>query len=444
MKKQLNRRDFMKVVGVGAVGMSLGCEEVSLQPAGAAAMGAGGGRPNVLWITAEDISPDLGCYGDSYADTPNLDKFATEGTRYDYAFTNAGVCAPVRSCTITSMYPSSMGTNQMRCKGVPDAKIKCYSEYLRAAGYYCTNRSKTDYQFDAPTSAWDECGRKGHWRNRPEGAPFFSVMNITTSHESKIRSRYSHLEHDPDKAKVPPYCPDTEISRKDWARYADIITTMDGQVAAILKQLEDDGLAEDTIVWFWGDHGRGLPRGKRWIYDSGLRIPLIIRVPEKYRGRMNAAKPETMGAGTICNEMVSSVAFGATMLSIAGVSLPRHLHGRAFMGPQKKDPRKYIYAARDRMDEAYDCIRAVRDQRYKLIVYPRNNLKQLFDLEADPHEIVNLAENPDHAGRVGAMIATIQQWQQQLGDTDPLVSDNPKDPAFTPPGGHAESQLKLD
>ena len=457
MEKRLNRRDFMKAAGVSAVVLSLGCEESSIQPSGAAAFNVAGARPNVLWISTEDISPDLGCYGDAYADSPNIDKFAAGATRYDYAFTNAGVCAPVRSCTITSMYPTSMGTNQMRCKGVPEARIKCFPEYLRAAGYYCTNRTKTDYQFDAPSSAWDESGRNGHWRNRPEGAPFFCVMNITTTHESKIRNKYNKLDHDPDKAKVPPYYPDTEVTRKDWARYADNITTMDGQAAAILKQLEEDGLAEDTIVWFWGDHGRGLPRAKRWIYDSGLKVPLIIRVPEKYRMMVNPLNPEAMAAGTVCNEMVSFVDFGATMLSIGGVSIPDHLHGRAFLGPQKREVRKYIYAARDRMDEAYDCIRAVRDRRYKYIrnfmrhvSYGQNidymnqmptmkemrrlnaegklkgaekfyflatkPVEEFYDLESDPHEINNLAGTKKYKKMIEQMRGECVRWMKEVGD----------------------------
>jgi len=316
-------------------------------------------RPNILWISTEDISLDLGCYGDSYAVTPNLDCFAAESVRYDNAFTPAGVCAPVRSGIITGMYPTTIGTNNMRCKGVPPAQVRCFTEYLRAAGYYCTNRRKTDYQFAPPITAWDDCSGKGHWRNRAKGQPFFSVINITTTHESKIRSRYEQLKHDPARAKLPPYYPDTPVVRKDWARYCDIITTMDQQVGQILQQLEDDGLAEETIVWFWGDHGRGLPRAKRWLYDSGLHVPLIIRVPEKFRKLANPVDPAALEPGTVSDDLISFIDFGPTVLSLAGVKVPTHIQGRPFLGTQKAPPRKYIFAARDRMDEAYDPILAL-------------------------------------------------------------------------------------
>ena len=232
-----SRRDFLKAMGLGSITPVIsGCmkhiagssEDKEIK------------RPNILWISAEDISPDLGCYGDSYAVTPNLDRLASEGTRFTNAFTTAGVCAPVRSGIITCMYPTSIGTNHMRCKGVPPVEVKCFTEYLRAAGYYCTNNSKTDYQFDPPATAWDECSGKAHWRNRPEGKPFFSVINLTITHESQIRNNNKKMldsidklsvneRHDPTEGQLPTYYPDTYIVRKDWARYYDIITLMDKQ-----------------------------------------------------------------------------------------------------------------------------------------------------------------------------------------------------------------------
>jgi len=356
----LDRRDFLKTIGLGAASVALGgCASVSERSAGEGPVDEKVPRPNILWISTEDISLDLGCYGDSYAVTPNLDCFAAESVRYDNAFTPAGVCAPVRSGIITGMYPTTIGTNNMRCKGVPPAQVRCFTEYLRAAGYYCTNRRKTDYQFAPPITAWDDCSGKGHWRNRAKGQPFFSVINITTTHESKIRSRYEQLKHDPARAKLPPYYPDTPVVRKDWARYCDIITTMDQQVGQILQQLEDDGLAEETIVWFWGDHGRGLPRAKRWLYDSGLHVPLIIRVPEKFRKLANPVDPAALEPGTVSDDLISFIDFGPTVLSLAGVKVPTHIQGRPFLGTQKAPPRKYIFAARDRMDEAYDPILAL-------------------------------------------------------------------------------------
>jgi N-sulfoglucosamine sulfohydrolase len=251
-------------------------------------------RPNILWISAEDISPDLGSYGDGYARTPNLDKLASQGVRFAKAFSVAPVCAPSRSAIITGMYATSIGSHHMRSKAVPPAGVKAFPEYLRAAGYYCTNNSKTDYNFEAPptnappVTVWDESSRNAHWRNRALGQPFFAVFNLIVTHESQIRTGKEEFakntaglkpedRHDPTQAVLPPYYPDTPIVRNDWARYYDLITAMDLQAAELLKQLEEDGVAENTIVFFWGDHGRGLPRAKRWLYDSGIHVPLIVR-----------------------------------------------------------------------------------------------------------------------------------------------------------------------
>jgi uncharacterized sulfatase len=322
--------------------------------------------PNILWITCEDMSPDLGCYGDSWARTPNIDRLAAQGARFTNAFAVAGVCAPSRSGIITGMYPSSIGTHHMRSKGVPPPYVKCFTEYLRAAGYYCTNNVKTDYNFDCPVTAWDENSRQAHWRGRAKRQPFFSVFNHTVTHESQIRvdpeafarnirALKPEERHDPARAKLPPYYPDTPVVRRDWANYYDLITALDYQVGDLLHQLEDDGLAGDTIVFFFSDHGRGLPRAKRWIYDSGIHAPLLVRWP-------GVIQP-----GTVRDELVSFIDYAPSLLSIAGVEIPSHMQGQAFLGGQTARPRQYIFAARDRMDETYDIIRCVRDKRYKLI-----------------------------------------------------------------------------
>jgi len=427
-----------------------------------------GARPNILWISCEDMSPDLGCYGDRYATTPNLDRLAAHGVRYTNAFAHAGVCAPARSGIITGMYPTTIGTHQMRCLGVPPPYVKCFTEYLRAAGYYCTNNVKTDYQFAAPITAWDENSRRAHWRNRSSGQPFFSVINLTVTHESQIRSNMEGVraplaslapdeKHDPAEAVLPPYYPDTLPVRKDWAQYYDTMTLMDRQAGQILEQLDEDGLMDDTIVWFWADHGRGLPRAKRWIYDSGIHVPLIIRVPEKYRKIAMPDNPEALRSGTVNDDLVSFIDFAPTMLSLAGVKIPGYMHGRAFLGGQRAAPREYVFAVRDRMDGTYDMIRAVRDKRFKYIrnymphityaqyidymeMMPtmqemrrlhaegklsgpptlyfreRKPVEELYDTQSDPHEIRNLADEPQYEEVLERMRAVHEDWMQRTGD----------------------------
>ncbi len=249
-------------------------------------------RPNVLWLTCEDISPNLGCYGDDYAITPTLDQLARQGVRYTHAVGICGVCAVNRSCLITGMYSSTIGSQDMRSRiRLPDS-IPTYSELLRAAGYYCTNNSKTDYNFPTPPEAWDECSGKAHWRNRQPGQPFFAVFNYTGTHESQIwemnHRRHaatldSHELHDPNSAPVPPFHPDTPEVRRDWANYYDNITALDHWIAQRLTELEEAGLADNTIVFFYSDHGAGMPMCKKWVWESGLRVPLIIRFPERFQ-----------------------------------------------------------------------------------------------------------------------------------------------------------------
>lgn len=414
-------------------------------------------QPNVLWISAEDISPSLGCYGDSYAITPRLDQLANEGVRFNRCFTHAGVCAISRSGLITGMYPIAIGSQHMRSQIVLPSHVKAFPEYLRAAGYWNTNRSKTDYNFPPPKAAWDENSAQSRdWRGRAAGQPFFSVINLTTTHESQIRGKFGETLHDPAKAQLPPYIPDTPVTRRDWARYADLLTTLDQQVAAILDQLSVDGLANDTIVFFWGDHGQGLSRGKRWLYDSGTRTPLIIRWPGK------------LGVGSVCEDLVCFLDFAPTMLRLAGVDVPSHLQGRVLppievvMAANSRQPstnsREYIFGHRDRMDETYDLIRSVRDTRFKYLrnfaperPYAQNitymnqmptmkewrrlnaegkltgasalhfratkPVEELFDTESDPHEVVNLAERPEHAETLKRMRAALERWQEEVGDS---------------------------
>ncbi|MBP7050310.1 MAG: sulfatase-like hydrolase/transferase [Phycisphaerae bacterium] len=458
----MNRRWFLRIASGSLAGLVLHGRAVRAEDR------TNRSSPNFLWISTEDISPDLGCYGQKYAVTPNLDRLASQGVRYNCVFSHSGVCAPTRSGIITGMYPTTIGTHHMRCQGIPPHDVRCFSEYLRAAGYYCTNNVKTDYQFDSPLTAWDECSNKAHWRNRPKDKPFFAVVNFTTTHESQIRDpspatrlRLNALvptaRHDPMKADLPPYYPDTVRVRQDWARYHDLITAMDHQVQEVLDQLDADGLAEDTIVWFWGDHGRGLPRAKRWVYDSGSHIPLLVRIPEKWRKLARPDDPEMVKPGAVNDDLIAIIDFAPTILSLANVEIPKHIQGRAFLGRCREKPRDYVFGGRDRMDEAYDLIRTVRDKRFRYIrnymshlsrgqtidyvdqmptvremrsllaegrlrgpqmqyFEPTKPVEELYDTWADPHEVNNLASDRRYGDVLERMRRAHMDWCRETMD----------------------------
>jgi len=248
-------------------------------------------RPNVLWITLEDTSPRLGCYGDNLARTPHIDRLAAEGRLFPHAFSTAAVCSPSRSAVITGMYATAIGAHHHRTStvradvpglptpyaAVPPPYVKPFTEYLRASGYYCTNNAKTDYQFRPPFTAWDECGQQAHWRHRGTGQPFFAVFNVGVTHESGMWQDARPLKTDPAAVTLPPYLPDTPRSRVALARHYDNLAEADRRVGELLAELEESGAAPHTAVFLWSDHGEGLPRGKSWLYDSGIRVPLIVR-----------------------------------------------------------------------------------------------------------------------------------------------------------------------
>ncbi len=422
-------------------------------------MGSVNKPPNILWVSFEDTNPFYGCYGDPVARTPVLDRLAADGQLWTKCFSTAGVCAPARSAVITGMYPISIGTHHMRTShsnpatpeiptpysAVVPHYVKCFPEYLRAAGYYCTNNCKTDYQFDPPRTAWDELSGDAHWRNRPDpDQPFFAVFNPTRTHESGMwPENCPELAFDPAEMQLPPYFPDTPKVREAMARMYTHIEQSDRELGDILQQLEDDGLAENTRVFHWSDHGP-LPRGKRWPYDSGIHVPLIVRGPG-------------LESGVVLNDLVSTVDLGPTVLSLAGVEIPRHMQGQAFLGPQSQPERSYVYASRDRHDEAYDMVRAVRDGRFKYIRndhpelpylnwVPYGNrhpilqemwrlhlageltpvqellfqtprpVEELYDTEADPHETVNLARDPDFESERDRLRAALASWIAEVGD----------------------------
>jgi arylsulfatase A-like enzyme len=422
-------------------------------------------RPNILWLSCEDISPHLGCYGDPHAITPNLDKLATESVRYTHAYTAAGVCAPCRSTIITGLYQNSIGTHHMRC----DAKLPDWLEpfpiALRRAGYYCTNNKKTDYQFKdpSPQEIWDQSDDRAHWKNRPDkDKPFFAVFNFGGCHESGIASdqKYKSVtanltaaeRQDPaNLTTLPPYYPDTPIVREDWKRNYELITAMDHWVGDLIGQLREAGEYENTIIFYWSDHGVGLPRAKRWLYDSGTKIPLIIRIPQKYRAGSQGTP------GIVSSELVSSTDFGPTVLNLAGAAIPDRVQGRAFLGDNLTAPRRYVYGARDRMDERYDIIRAIRDKRYRYIrnfeplkpYYQYMNtpekgatmkeirrieasgdlspvmalfssagkpVEELYDVQNDPHEVNNLASERAMGEKIAELRAALAAWQNEIGD----------------------------
>ena len=322
-------------------------------------------RPNILWLTCEDTGPHLHACGDEYSITPNLDRLAARGCVYNNAWSNAPVCAPARTTIISGVYPTSSGSEHMRSMTRMPPGWKMFPGYLRAAGYYCSNNVKEDYNLEKPEGTWDESSRTAHWRSRAPGQPFFSVFNYESTHEGQIRRRSEKLEHDPAKVRVPAYHPDTPEVRRDWAQYYENITAMDRQVAARWAELEEDGLGQDTIVFFFGDHGPGMPRSKRFPYDSGLHVCILALLPEKFRH----LAPKDYVVGAISNRLVSFVDLAPTMLSLAGVKPPDFYQGQAFMGRHEARPRSYCFGFRGRMDERYDLMRTVRDERY---VYVRN------------------------------------------------------------------------
>lgn len=410
-------------------------------------------KPNILWITSEDNGPELGCYGDTYADTPNLDALAERSLRYKRFWSNAPVCAPARTTIIAGMYATSLGGHHMRSGvEIPD-DVTLYPKLMREAGYYCTNNSKTDYNFTNADAGWNNSSNKAHWRGRPgDDTPFFSIFNFTTSHESRIRRRPHTLKHDPAAAPIPAYHPDTPEVRRDWAQYYDKLTEMDAQVGKVLEELEADGLADSTIIFYYGDHGSGMPRSKRWPFDSGLHVPLIVHFPEKYRH----LAPGDYEPGAESARLAAFVDLAPTLLSLAGVEPPEFMQGIAFAGQHEGREKDYLFGYRGRMDERIDMVRTCTDGRYVYMrhFYPdRPYLKhvnymfqtpttrvwkemfdagelneaqakfwqpkpveELFDLENDPDEVINLAGKPEHAERVATMRNVLKNWMVDTGD----------------------------
>ncbi len=418
----------------------------------------GDSRPNILWISTEDHNPAIGAYGDDYAFTPNIDRLAEQGILYRNAFVSSPICSPARSAIITGMHATSLGTQNLRSEiEIPDY-IKTLPELLREYGYYTTNNVKTDYNFN-PAGRWNESSDTAHWRNRPANdQPFFSVFNIMTPHEMPANSFDEHYferleeRRNPDEAVLPPFFPDTPEMRTLWARYYDLISATDLEMQDILDQLEEDGLADDTIVFFWSDHGFGLPRYKRWLYSTGLEAALIIRIPPKFR-HLGGLPP-----GSESEELITFIDLAPTVLSLAGIETPGYMEGQPFLGPYKAEPRTHFVAHRDRADDVYDMARAVRTHRYMYIrnymphlpyiqdalifgehkrssveldrvraegllpkhgeaMYRPRQPEELFDVNADPYELNNLAGRPEYSFVLEEMRSLLNEWVLETRDT---------------------------
>ncbi len=427
-----------------------------------------GQTPNVVWLVAEDMSAWLPCYGDATVETPALDRFAAASVRYTHAFATSPVCAPARSSLITGMFATRIGTMHMRTnspsaealardpdayadipgyEGLPPPFVRCFPELLRARGYYCTNAAKKDYQFEEPATVWDESSNQAHWRNRAAGQPFFAVFNHGGTHESQTFPATKAKPRVVDRTKVPlpPFYPDTPAVREAVARTYDNIAAMDRWVDARLRELEQDGLLASTIVMFYSDHGVGLPRGKRSCYDTGTRVPLLVRFPDGH------------GAGTTDDRVVSFVDFGPTVLSLCGLDPDRRLDGVPFLGAHARPGSGLAFAHADRFDAVYDRQRSVRDGRFRYVRNHRTDLpylianayreqipmtadlyalrdaplarqeqwqlaartrpaEEFYDSAADPWEVRNLIDAPEHREHIARLRAALDAWVADTGD----------------------------
>ena len=449
MLSHSSRRDFLKTATGAAAAATLAPWTHAVH--GAAASDK---RPNFIILVGEDMSPDMGCYGTSFAHTPNLDRLASQGARFNCCFTHCGVCAPSRSGMITGQYPTAIGTHHMRSILLQPPPL--FTSYLQKEGYQIIWANKTDFNFD---DRHDHFDKKIDWTggNLPDG-PFLAFFNIFTTHESQVRgdakthaNNTKHLtaeqRQDPEKLPLPPFYPDTKEVRNDLRQYHELCTAVDYKVGDVMAMLDRKGLAENTVIIFTGDHGRGMPRMKRWCYDDGTHIPLVVRWP----GHIDP--------GTVHDNVVGMIDLPATILSLAGIPVPAAFHGRPYLGPDAK-PRKYVYAHRDRMDEALDRIRSVRDQQFRYVrnympelpyaqyinynevnpimeswrlegkaghldpvqrafFSPTKPVEELYDCKSDPSNVKNIADSKDPAviAKLDELRGALDQW---IADTNDL------------------------
>ncbi len=433
-------------------------------------------KPNFVWLVSEDNSKHyLRLFDENGAPAPNIESLAKNGLVFNHAFSNAPVCSVARTTLITGCYAPRIGTQfhrRSKMAAMPPG-LRMFPAYLREAGYYATNNSKKDYNAVEGKGVWDESSKKATWRNKPENAPFFHMQSFGQSHESSLHFNAAKREAEPsqtphDSVKLADYHPDTPLFRYTYARYHDRMGVIDEQIGKIVAQLEEDGLLEDTFVFYFGDHGGVLPRGKGYIYESGLHVPLVVRIPENWKHLVDA-KPGTRVGG-----FVSFIDFGPTLLNLAGLDVPEQVDGRAFLGSgvsmAEVNQRDTIFGYADRFDEKYDLCRSLRKGKWKYLrnyhaFYPdglQNNYRYrmlayaewrdlfhagklnaaqsqffepkpaeaLYDLETDPHEVKNLAGDPAHAAKLAELRGELQATVKNLPDLSFYPESELHDRAF--------------
>ena len=437
-------------------------EEVQAQDSGRRSEGkafkrrASSIRPNIIWIFSEDNSSYLGCYGDKTARTPELDALAAKGTRYTHCYSNAPVCAVARSSIILGVPAVSTGTQHMRSKYKVPSHLTPYPTLLKAAGYHTINQVKTDYNTSSfDKNIWDQCKGAADFSRRDKGQPFFLKINFSQSHESGLfpEKRFKKLTTKAeDITAIPPYQIDNAETRADWQALYDKLEATDRSIGQLLKRLEKMGEAENTIVIYCSDHGGITIRSKRYLYDSGTRVPFIVHFPKKWQH----LAPEGYTPGATSNRLTQFIDITKTILAIAGADLPAHLSGRILAGDKAEPARKKIFLFSDRFDSAPDMSRALTDGRYKfirnyepdrrahqLLQYPLQQKSQVahfrafqkgltnktqsaifeahqpeefYDTQADPHEINNLINATDQQERIATFRQALDQRILETND----------------------------
>lgn len=455
-------------------------------------------KPNFLWLIAEDMGPHLGCFGTKEVWTPTLDRLAREGMLFRRCFTTAPVCSPSRSAFMTGMYQTTIGAHNHRSHRddgytLPPG-VRLATDWMRGLGYFTANirrfpegvdlgpsvlnvgTGKTDWNFTYYGKPFDS----DRWEELKTHQPFFAQINFYQTH----RPFRSPRRADPAKVEIPPYYPDHPVTREDWAKYLDAVSELDTKVAVILRLLERDGLADNTVIFFFADNGQAHVRGKQFCYDSGLHVPLIVYWPK------GLPTPSHFRPGTASDQLISAIDFLPTMMSLAGGRKPPLMQGRIFLGPNADPPRQYVFGARDRCDETVFRFRTVRDARYRYIrnytperpflqpnaykehQYPVWNLlkqldqegkltppqkfltaatmpaEELYDTLNDPHETKNLVNSPlpEHQEALARLRAALDVWLVETDDQGrfPEPEEVARAKGVTKPGGKPNQPAIFD